>query len=173
MQLCQNFGISGGGSVEHPNPTPPTSVRHCISATNIEWLIPEAVLTQFVSPDDEHNVLETCRVISRNKYIEKNMCITLVIYQEYKLTLSIHCTIFKCQSLNWEVPLCQQFNHHTYNRCTSSRTYAFIFQLCPNKIIWYHRISTELWKITQVIYKIWRSHGGKDSHCGLLGCDTM
>jgi len=23
--------------------------------------LPEVVLTQFVSPDDEHNVLETCR----------------------------------------------------------------------------------------------------------------
>jgi len=32
-----------------------------ISATNIEWLLPEAVLKQFVSPDDEHDVLETCR----------------------------------------------------------------------------------------------------------------
>ena len=32
-----------------------------ISAINIEWLLPEAVLTQFVSPDDEHDVLETCR----------------------------------------------------------------------------------------------------------------
>ena len=32
-----------------------------ISAINIEWLLPEAVLIQFVSPDDEHCVLETCR----------------------------------------------------------------------------------------------------------------
>ena len=32
-----------------------------ISATNIEWLLPEAVFIQFVSPDDEHNVLEACR----------------------------------------------------------------------------------------------------------------
>ena len=32
-----------------------------ISATNIEWLLPEAVLKKFVSPDDEHCVLETCR----------------------------------------------------------------------------------------------------------------
>ena len=32
-----------------------------ISATNIEWLLPEAVLIQLVSPDDEHDVLETCR----------------------------------------------------------------------------------------------------------------
>jgi hypothetical protein len=31
-----------------------------ISATNIEWLLPEDVLIQFVSPDDEHWVLETC-----------------------------------------------------------------------------------------------------------------
>jgi hypothetical protein len=30
------------------------------SATNIEWLLPEAALIQFVSPDDEHDVLETC-----------------------------------------------------------------------------------------------------------------
>ena len=32
-----------------------------ILATNIEWLLPEAVLKQFVSPDDEHDVLETYR----------------------------------------------------------------------------------------------------------------
>jgi len=32
-----------------------------ISATNIEWLLPEAVLKQFVSTDDEQCVLETCR----------------------------------------------------------------------------------------------------------------
>ena len=32
-----------------------------ISATDIELLLPEAVLIQFVSPDDEHDVFETCR----------------------------------------------------------------------------------------------------------------
>ena len=32
-----------------------------ISATNIEWQLPEAVLIQFSSPDDEHDVLETRR----------------------------------------------------------------------------------------------------------------
>jgi hypothetical protein len=53
-----------------------------ISATNIEWLLPEAVLIQFLSSDDEHDVLKTCRVINRNKYIEKNLRITFVIYQE-------------------------------------------------------------------------------------------
>jgi len=26
-----------------------------------EWQLPEVVLTQFASPDDEHDVLETCR----------------------------------------------------------------------------------------------------------------
>jgi hypothetical protein len=31
------------------------------TATNIDWQLPEVVLTQFVSPDDEHDVLETCR----------------------------------------------------------------------------------------------------------------
>jgi len=32
-----------------------------ISATNMEWLLPEAALIQFVSPDVEHCVLKTCR----------------------------------------------------------------------------------------------------------------
>ena len=48
---------------------------------NKEWLLPEAALIRFVSPDDEHDVLETCREL----YIEKNLCITLVIYQEWIL----------------------------------------------------------------------------------------
>ena len=30
------------------------------TATDTEWQLPEVVLTQFVSPDDEHDVLETC-----------------------------------------------------------------------------------------------------------------
>ena len=35
--------------------------------------LPEVVLTHFFSPDDdEHDVLETCRVKNINKYIEKN-----------------------------------------------------------------------------------------------------
>ena len=34
--------------------------------------LPEAVLTQFVSPDDQHDVLETCRLKNINKYIEMN-----------------------------------------------------------------------------------------------------
>ena len=39
-----------------------------ISATNKERLLPEAVLIQFFSPDDEHDVTETCREL----YIEIN-----------------------------------------------------------------------------------------------------
>ena len=31
------------------------------TATNTEWQLPEAVLIQSVSPDDEHDMLETCR----------------------------------------------------------------------------------------------------------------
>ena len=31
------------------------------TATNTEWHLPEAVLTQSVSPDDEDDMLETCR----------------------------------------------------------------------------------------------------------------
>ena len=31
------------------------------TATDTQWQLPEVVLTQFVSPDDEHDVLETCR----------------------------------------------------------------------------------------------------------------
>ena len=37
-----------------------------------EGQLPEVVLTQFVSPDDEHDVLETCRELKKIKYIEKN-----------------------------------------------------------------------------------------------------
>jgi len=31
------------------------------TATNTEGQLPEVVLIQFVPPDDEHDVLETCR----------------------------------------------------------------------------------------------------------------
>ena len=37
---------------------------------------------QNVSPDDEHNMLEICRELEINKYIEKNLCIKLDNYQE-------------------------------------------------------------------------------------------
>jgi hypothetical protein len=44
------------------------------TATNTELQLPEVVLTQFVSPDDEHDVLETCRELNKNKdkYTERN-----------------------------------------------------------------------------------------------------
>ena len=31
------------------------------TVTDTEWQLPEVVLTQLVSPDDAHDVLETCR----------------------------------------------------------------------------------------------------------------
>jgi len=31
------------------------------TATDTEWQLPKVVLAQFVSPDNEHDVLETCR----------------------------------------------------------------------------------------------------------------
>jgi hypothetical protein len=34
------------------------------TATDTEWQLSEIVLTQFVSPDDEHDVLETCRELN-------------------------------------------------------------------------------------------------------------
>jgi len=43
----------------------PTCTRHC------HRQLPEVVLTQFVSPDDEHDVLETCRFKNINKYLEE------------------------------------------------------------------------------------------------------
>jgi len=39
-------------------------------------------LIQFVSPDDEHDMLETCRELYINKYNEKNLCVKLDNYQE-------------------------------------------------------------------------------------------
>ena len=33
------------------------------TATNTEWQLPEAVLIQSISPDDEHDMFETCREI--------------------------------------------------------------------------------------------------------------
>jgi uncharacterized membrane protein SirB2 len=40
------------------------------TVTDTDWHVPDVVLTQFVSPDDEHGVLETCRVKNINKYIK-------------------------------------------------------------------------------------------------------
>ena len=42
------------------------------TARDTEWQLPEVVLTQYVSTDDEHDVLKTCRVKNKNKHIEKN-----------------------------------------------------------------------------------------------------
>jgi hypothetical protein len=44
------------------------------TATNTEWQLPEVVLTQFFSPDDEHDVLETCRELKIKVNTQKEMC---------------------------------------------------------------------------------------------------
>jgi hypothetical protein len=41
------------------------------TSTNIEWLLSEVVLIQFVSPDDVHDVLETCRELQIKKIHRK------------------------------------------------------------------------------------------------------
>ena len=43
-----------GGSIVYSQPAHDT-------ATNTEWYLLEAVLIKFGSPDDEHDILETCR----------------------------------------------------------------------------------------------------------------
>ena len=49
--------VAVGGPVVFRSPT-----AHDM-ATNTEWQLPEDVFTHFVSPDDEHDVFETCREI--------------------------------------------------------------------------------------------------------------
>ena len=71
-------------------------------ATNTEWQLAEAVLIQSVSPDDERDMLETCRELYINKYIEKNLWVKLVNYQEsiqiiFRDVIDVSCYI-KCNS---------------------------------------------------------------------------
>jgi hypothetical protein len=53
-----------------------TSVISCAhdTATDTERQLPEVVLTQFVSPDDEHDVLETCRELKVKINTYKVIC---------------------------------------------------------------------------------------------------
>jgi len=44
------------------------------TATDTEWQLPEVVLTQFVSPDDEHDVLETGRELKIKINTQKGIC---------------------------------------------------------------------------------------------------
>ena len=50
------------------------------TATDTGWQLPEVVLTQFVSPDDQHDVLETCRELKINTW-KRTVC-HVGIYQE-------------------------------------------------------------------------------------------
>ena len=83
------------------------------TATNTEWQLPEVVLTQFVSPDDEHDVLETCRDLKIKINTLKGICasrcsftknhsrekqeriVTSVIFlPPYVITSAVKCWIF-------------------------------------------------------------------------------
>jgi len=67
------------------------------TATNTDWQLPEVVLIQFASPDDEHDVLITCRELQiKNKYTERNLCVASVIYQE-----SLFIALKDCQKATW------------------------------------------------------------------------
>jgi len=68
--------ICVSGHVECRSAWPPTQITHLSS----EWQLPGVVLTQSLSLDDEHNVLDTCREL-KMKIHRKELCITLVIYQ--------------------------------------------------------------------------------------------
>jgi len=75
-------------------------------------------LTQFVSPDDEHDVLETCRVKNKNKYTERNLCVTLVIYQEsLHNAWSTKCKtkfLYKYRQLSMPMHICIKFSSCAY-----------------------------------------------------------
>jgi hypothetical protein len=78
------------------------------TTTDTEWQLPEVVLTQFVSPDDKHDVLETCRVKNKNKYIVKNCAsrwsftknpyfgVTFRFFSEFLLS-PVRCWVFVLQ----------------------------------------------------------------------------
>jgi hypothetical protein len=51
------------------------SVLVADTATDIEWQLPEIAFTQFVSPDDEHDVLETCSELKIKINTFKGICV--------------------------------------------------------------------------------------------------
>ena len=60
MLCAHDTGTNTGN--QQTNPTKPVySQPTHDTATNTQWQLPEVVLIQSVSPDDEHDILETCR----------------------------------------------------------------------------------------------------------------
>ena len=57
--------------------------------------LPDVVLTQFVSPDDEHDVLETCREVK----IEKNCASRWSFNKNHYMMHGQQSTKFSCQGL--------------------------------------------------------------------------
>ena len=71
------------------------------TATNTEWQLQEAVLIQFVSPDDEDDMLETCREL---QYINtlKGICVSSwAITKNHQQHVSAIQTIFRLYTKSW------------------------------------------------------------------------
>ena len=75
------------------------------TATNTEWQLPEAVLIQSVSPDDEHDMLETCRELM---FLSPTNALLYYTYKMLKYTVKTsHCTAHSTHH-NWK---------HFYQHC--------------------------------------------------------
>jgi hypothetical protein len=67
------------------------------TATDTAWQLPEVVLTQFVSLDDEHDVLETCRELKIKINLQKGSCVS-----SWSFTKN-HFTIYDRQNIKFLV----------------------------------------------------------------------
>ena len=77
------------------------------TATDTEWQLPEVVLTQFVSPDDEHDVLETCREL-KTKINTYKIIVRQVIHlprRKERLRLFETENVTNCRTDVWEAEL--------------------------------------------------------------------
>ena len=76
------------------------------TATDTEWQLPDVVLTQFVSPDDEHDVLEICRELKiKKKHIEKNCALRWSFTKNHYMMQvnNIHIYIYICMYIKMGV----------------------------------------------------------------------
>ena len=69
VQVAPEHDANTNTGNQETNPTKPVHFQPAYDkATNTVWQLPEVVLTQLVSPDDEHDVLETCRELKIKVY---------------------------------------------------------------------------------------------------------
>jgi hypothetical protein len=133
---------SSSGETNCINTASGNSHSRDLCTTNIEWQLPEVVLTQLVSPDDEHDVLETCR----NKYIEKNLFITLVIYQE---------SLYDARSTKCKIPglmIRQGTDERLYTYLSSRTMQNELYTYCISRetCIWIKILETTLHLLLEV-----------------------